>query len=101
MFRLSSEGLSAFFLLLVPPGVLARPRETQRETQDKSKPFQTTKYSWHLKNLGALPPYLRIFFALCAPIPRPPVLLSQRACSSDGIEPYRRKQSGTGSKKGT
>ena len=43
MFRLSSEGLSAFFLLLVPPGVLATPRATQRATQDRSRTFYTQK----------------------------------------------------------
>ena len=68
MFRLSADGLPAFLWVQyntarAPWG----PRQTERETQDKSKPFQTTKYSWHLKNLGALLPYLRIFFALCAP----------------------------------
>ena len=46
MFRLSSEGLSAFFLL-VPPGVLATPRATQRATQDRSRTFYIHRKTSH------------------------------------------------------
>ena len=49
MFRLSSEGLSAFFLLLVPPGVLATPRATQRATQDRSRTFYIHRKTSHWK----------------------------------------------------
>ena len=52
MFRLSSEGLSAFFLLLVPPGVLATPRATQRATQDRSRTFYTQKNIAVKKKVG-------------------------------------------------